>query len=206
MKIILASKSPRRKEILSSLGFKFDVIVSDTDENSNITDPAMLVSELSRRKGMAVAQQKELFSHGNEYLIISSDTLVFCGGEIFGKPADTEDARRMIRALSGRTHSVFSGMTVIKISGSGEISEFTDFEETLVTFREMSESDISLYLSRETVTDKAGAYAIQGIASLWIDGINGNYFNVVGLPINKLRSLLCRAGIELESLIIRKNS
>ena len=205
MKIILASKSPRRKEILSSLGIIFDVIVSDTDESSDISNPALLVSELSKRKGMAVAEKSELFSNENEYIIISSDTVVFCNGEIFGKPADMIDAKRMIKSLSGKTHSVFSGISVIKISRNGDVAEFTDFDETLVTFKEMRDSDIDLYLSREKVLDKAGAYAIQGIASLWIDRIDGSYFNVVGLPVNKLSSLLERAGVALESIISRNN-
>ena len=201
MKIILASKSPRRKEILSSLGIKFDVIVSDVDENSEITDPACLVCELSRRKGMAVAKSEKILNFNEDVIIISSDTLVFCEGNIFGKPADISEAKKMIKSLSGKTHSVFSGMSVIKVSKNGEIVEFTDFEETMVTFREMTDDDIDLYLSLESVTDKAGAYAIQGIASLWIEKINGNYFNVVGLPVNKLCSLVEKAGLNISKLI-----
>ena len=139
MKIILASKSPRRKEILSSLNIPFEVIVSDADENSDISDPAALVCELSKRKGMAVAERKELLPENEKCLIISSDTVVFCDGEIFGKPSNFEDAKRMIKAISGKTHSVFSGMSVISVSNSGEIIENTDFEETLVTFSKMSD-------------------------------------------------------------------
>ena len=201
MKIILASKSPRRKEILSSLGIPFEIIVSDADENCDISAPDRLVCLLSERKGMAVARRKDLLSPDDDYLIISSDTVVFCDGKIFGKPKDTDDARSMIKALSGKTHSVFSGISLITVSKEREIKTFTDFEETLVTFGEMSDGEIDLYLSLENVTDKAGAYAIQGAASLWIEKINGNYFNVVGLPINKLHSLLKKAEIPLERLI-----
>ena len=205
MKIILASKSPRRREILSSLNISFDVIVSDADENSDISDPASLVCELSKRKGMAVAEKKELLPENEECLIISSDTLVFCDGSVFGKPHDISEARSMISALSGKTHSVFSGISVIKVSPDGSISEFTESEETLVTFSKMSEEEIDLYLSLENVRDKAGAYAIQGAASLWIEEIKGNYFNVVGLPVNKLKSLFEKAGTSVGSLIRANN-
>ena len=201
MKIILASNSPRRKEILSNLGIKFDVIVSDADEESNISSPSELVCELSRRKGRSVALSLPEKYRGEETLIISGDTVVSLGDEIFGKPVDACDAKRMITALSGKTHSVFSGMSVIKVDSDGKISEFTDFERTGVTFREMSEEEIDLYLSMENVLDKAGAYAIQGAASLWIDNINGNYFNIVGMPTNKLISLLMKAGVQITQLI-----
>ena len=201
MKIILASKSPRRREILSLLNIPFEVIVSDVDESSDIKDPALLVCELSKRKGIAVAQMKELREKNEDHLIISSDTLVFLDGKIFGKPADTEEAKHMIGQLSGRTHSVFSGISLISLSNNGDICEYTDFEETKVTFSQMSEKDIDLYLSLENVTDKAGAYAIQGAASLWIEGIVGNYYNVVGLPVNKLASLFSRAGVPIEKIM-----
>ena len=204
LKIILASKSPRRREILSLLNIPFDVIVSDFDENSDIKDPALLVCELSKRKGMAVARMKELQEKNEEYLVISSDTLVSLDGEIFGKPADREEAKYMIGRLSGKTHSVFSGISLISVSKDGEISEYTDFEETKVTFGQMSDEDIDLYLSLESVTDKAGAYAIQGVASLWIEGIVGNYYNVVGLPVNKLGSLFSRAGVPIEKIMRQK--
>lgn len=201
MKIILASKSPRRKEILSSLNIPFEIIVSDADENCNISDPARLVCLLSERKGMAVANRTDLLPQNDDYLIISSDTVVSCDNKIFGKPSDLSEAKSMIRSISGKTHSVYSGISVITVSKSREIKTFTDFEETLVTFENMSDDDIELYLSLENVTDKAGAYAIQGAASLWIDKINGNYFNVVGLPVNKLHSLLRKAGFSLKQLI-----
>lgn len=199
MKIILASKSPRRKEILSSLGIKFDILVSDVNEDCDSQNPAELVSILSERKGLDVA--KRLIPTKEKLLVISSDTVVAAAGRIFGKPSDERDAEYMIKALAGKTHSVFSGISLITLSESGEIKCFTDFEETLVSFKNMSDEEISLYLSMENVLDKAGAYAIQGAASLWIDKINGNYFNVVGLPINKLVSLSEKAGISIKDLI-----
>ena len=207
MKVILASNSPRRKEILSNLGIKFDVIVSKVDEDSNIKSPSGMVCELSRRKGLAVAASLPEKYRGEETVIISGDTVVALDDEIFGKPTDIDDAKKMITALSGKTHSVFSGMSVIKVERDGIIKEFTDFERTFVTFREMSEEEIDIYLSMEDLLDKAGAYAIQGAASLWIDNINGNYFNVVGMPTNKLISLLTKAGIQITRLISsNKNS
>ncbi|MBE6696579.1 MAG: septum formation protein Maf [Ruminococcaceae bacterium] len=203
MRIILASKSPRRKEILSSLGIKFDIIVSEADESSSSHDPAELVSILSERKGMAVAEK--LKSTANEdTLIISSDTVVALDGAIFGKPSDTEEAESMIRELSGKAHSVFSGISLILISKDKTVKSATDFEKTVVTFKKMTDKDISLYLSLENVLDKAGAYAIQGAASLWIDGIKGNYFNVVGLPVNKIAPLAEKLGLRIEDLISKE--
>lgn len=204
MRIILASKSPRRKEILSALCVPFEVIVSDADESSSVTDPSRLVSVLSERKGMAVAEKLADSEKNEDILIISSDTVVELDGVIFGKPKDTDDAKRMIKALSGRTHSVFSGISLILVTKDGRIKAETDFERTYVTFRPMSDDDISLYLSLESVLDKAGAYAVQGAASLWIDKIDGNYFNVVGLPVNKLTSLAGRLGISVKDIIESK--
>ena len=217
MKIILASKSPRRKEILESLGINFEIIVSDIDESSSVDDPAELVCLLSERKGTAVAKIAAEKFKNQHLIVISSDTVVACENcitcnssgkfpikqknEIFGKPTDKEDAERMLRSLSGRTHKVFSGISLTSVSKNGEIKTFTDFESTCVTFKKMSDSDIGLYLSHENVLDKAGAYAIQGMASLWIDSINGNYFNVVGLPVNKLVPLARKAGLEISDLI-----
>ena len=201
MNLILASNSPRRKEILSNLGIKFDVIVSDVDESSEITDPGELVCILSRRKGMAVASSLPEKYKNDTSVVISGDTVVALDGEIFGKPENEKDAKRMISSLSGRTHSVYSGMSVIKITADGKISDHTEFERTDVTFRKMSDKEIDLYLTMENVLDKAGAYAIQGAASLWIDSINGNYFNVVGMPTNKLTLLLEKSGIKVTDLI-----
>ena len=186
MRVILASKSPRRREILSMLGVKFDVLSADADEHSDITDPAQLVRELSLRKGRAVRELlKAEGAWDMETLIIASDTVVAANGEILGKPQDNADAARMLRLLSGSAHHVVSGVALL--TGDREI---TDAEKTAVRFTTMSEKDIKWYVKSGEPADKAGAYAVQGLASLFIEGLDGDYFNVVGLPVHRLELLL----------------
>ena len=207
MKIILASKSPRRKEILENLGIKFEIIVSDADESSEEKNPALLVRELSLRKGRAVADRiiNENIHAGEDTYIISSDTVVATAdGEILGKPSDIADAKRMLSLLEGKSHYVHSGIAIIKISADREITEAADTESTAVEFLQMSENEIDFYVKNENVLDKAGAYAIQGIASAWIRKIDGDYFNVVGLPTCKTLSLFKNAyGIEQKDIICK---
>jgi len=197
MRIILASKSPRRREILEMLGLKFEIIVSEADESSDVTDPTALVRELAARKGRAVLDS--LIADGedvSDVLIISSDTLVFCDGEILGKPRDRADGERMLRLMSGRSHTVASGVAAIY----GGVCA-VDSDETQVRFSKMSDGEIDFYLNTNEYADKAGAYAVQGVAALYIDGIDGDYFNVVGLPLRRLKLLLRDAfGIDIESL------
>ena len=205
MKIILASKSPRRKEILENLGIEIEIITADTDETSEERDPSALVRELAERKGRAVAEEiEERIGENERTFIISSDTVVALDGEILGKPRDLDDARRMLKMLEGRSHSVFSGIAVIEISGGRITKSASATEETLVYFAPMSDSDVEFYINTENVLDKAGAYAIQGIASTFIDKIDGDYFNVVGLPVRRLFKLLSdEFGIK-QSELIRK--
>ena len=164
MRFILASKSPRRKEILSDLGLKFEVITADTDESCDIKDPCALVRELALRKGRAVADGID-----GDTLIIASDTVVACNGEILGKPKDKADARRMLDMLSGSRHDVISGIAIITKDKEAVASEVTH-----VIFDKLSESDKELYVNSDEPYDKAGAYAIQGLASMWIKGIEGD--------------------------------
>lgn len=182
MKIILASASPRRREILMSLGLDFEVVVSGADETTDITDPAELVRSLSRLKAREVWQR---LGQPRDSLIIASDTVVYCGGEIIGKPRDRADAARMLRTLSGRTHIVYSGIAVI-FNGR----EASDVSSTRVTFAPISEEELGHYLDHAAYADKAGAYAVQGEAACFIEGIEGDYFTVVGLPVRKLYTLL----------------
>ena len=207
MKIILASKSPRRKEILENLGIKFEIIVSDADESSEEKNPALLVKELSLRKGRAVADRiiNENIYAGEDTYVISSDTVVATAeGEILGKPSDITDAKRMLSILEGKSHYVHSGIAIIKIDKEQKITEAADTESTAVEFLPMSENEIDFYVKNENVLDKAGAYAIQGIASAWIKKIDGDYFNVVGLPTCKTLSLFKNAyGIEQKDIICK---
>lgn len=183
MEFILASASPRRYEILTSLGLAVKVSVSDVNEDSELSDPAELTEELAKRKATAV---RNTLDTADGRVIIACDTVVACEGEILGKPRDEADAERMIRMLSGKKHSVVSGICVI----SGE-KTVTAHESTSVFFGDMSESDIKAAVTLGEPLDKAGAYAIQGIASLFIEKIEGDYFNVVGLPVNLLSRVLC---------------
>ena len=190
MKFILASKSPRRKEILGNLGLDFEIVTSDADETyEKGTDPAEVVMLLSARKAAAVKNQ--LAAEGRDLsdtVIIAADTVVATAyGEILGKPADRADARRMLSLLSGSVHSVLSGITVICGGSSASASE-----ETFVHFSHMTDEEIEWYAASGEPDDKAGAYAIQGYASMWVEKIDGCYFNVVGLPVNALKRLLAK--------------
>lgn len=188
MRVILASKSPRRREILSMLGVGFEIVSADADERSDITDPCTLVQELALRKGRATkALMQARGDWTDDTLVIASDTVVANGTEILGKPQDDEDAARMLRSLSGHTHRVISGVALLR--GDREI---TDADVTLVRFSQMSEEDIAWYVASGEPSDKAGAYAVQGLASLFIEGLEGDYFNVVGLPVYRLNAL-CRS-------------
>ena len=193
MKFILASKSPRRREILADLGLKFEIITADTDESCALTDPKAYVEELALRKGRAVAK---LLSD-NDTLIIASDTVVACSGEILGKPHDRADAKRMLDMLSGSKHDVISGIALITREKAVVASETTH-----VIFDRLSDSDKEIYINSDEPYDKAGAYAIQGLASMWIKGMEGDYFNVVGLPVKLLHDVLKKEfGIDMARII-----
>ncbi|MBQ2308193.1 MAG: septum formation protein Maf [Clostridia bacterium] len=188
--IILASASPRRKEILSELGVDFRVVVADTDESSDISDPVELTRELARRKGLAVYEK--LLQSG-EYdaesaIIISADTVVCRDGEILGKPRDRADAVAMLTSLSGRSHTVVSGVAVT-VRGVTR----TDASVTTVRVQEIPREEIERYVDSGEPMDKAGAYGIQGRFSVFVEGIDGCYFGVVGLPVNTLSNLYLEA-------------
>ena len=185
MRYILASKSPRRREILSNIGLVFDVVTADTDESSDIRDPIALCEELASRKAEAVrAALQERGELSAEDIIIASDTVVECGGEILGKPRDYDDAKRMIELLSGREHRVLSGIALVR---AGERA--VGHSETFVYMDKVEEDDLSRYLETSEAYDKAGAYGIQGYASRWISRIDGCYFGVVGMSVNTLDKL-----------------
>ena len=191
MKIILASKSPRRKEILENLGIEFEIVTADTDESSDVTDPESLVQILAIRKGKAV---KDLCGD-DDTLIISCDTVVCLEGNILGKPHSETEAKLMLQCLSGRSHTVLSGLSLFY---NGKTISGVD--KTEVYFANMPESFIDSYVASGDPMDKAGAYAVQGKTALYIDKIDGCYFNVVGLPVRLLAKLLHQLG--LDNLII----
>ena len=185
MKLILASGSPRRKELLEKLQIPFEVIVSDCDETLTDEIPAEQAAEvLAVRKAAAVAKTPP------EAVVIGADTTVILGDEILGKPKDEADCKRMLCMLSGAAHKVITGTAVF-----WEGHSFSFSEETLVQFYPLSEDDINAYAASGEPYDKAGAYGIQGLGSLLVRGIPGDYFNVVGLPIARLRHELKRLGI-----------
>lgn len=182
--MILASASPRRREILCGMGARFEVLSTDADESCDITDPAALTMELARRKAEAALDCLAKDGKDKGAVIISADTVVACGGEILGKPRDKEDAWRMLRMLSGNTHTVTTG---IAVSCDGVTQ--TDCSVTSVRVDTIPDSEIAKYIESGDPFDKAGAYGIQGRFSQWVSGIDGCYFGVVGLPTNKLAAL-----------------
>lgn len=187
MRIILASASPRRREILASLGVDFEILTADADESCDVTDPCGRVEAISAVKCRAVLERltAERDSSLDDTLIIASDTLVTLDGIFLGKPRDREDARRMIRLLSGRAHAVVSGIALWYRGRVVTASELTE-----VVFALMTEAEIETYLDTDESFGKAGGYAIQGHAARYVTGIRGDYFNVVGLPVRLLYSTL----------------
>src|SRR6202790_4048161 len=187
MKLILASASPRRAEILRTAGFAFTVLSSAVDETPYPEEsPHDHVQRLAAAKAELVAARAV-----GPRLVIAADTVVTLEGKTLGKPRSTEDARRMLEQLSGRTHSVLTGVAVIRLPDA-ESRSFV--ESTLVHFAQLSEDDIVHYLATDEPYDKAGAYAIQGRAGRYIPRIEGCYFNVVGLPIARLTRALVELG------------
>ena len=180
--IILASASPRRIELLRSLGVDFQASASEVSE---ISESGMAIDELVEQNALAKAQ--DVAGRFKAGLVIGADTVVWCEGKIFGKPVGLEDARRMLRQLAGRTHKVYSGVAVLRIEDG---SHRTAHAITDVTFRPLSESQIARYFRMIHPLDKAGAYAIQGAGGIIVEKISGCYYNVVGLPLTTLDGLL----------------
>ncbi|MCM3021886.1 Maf family protein [Heyndrickxia ginsengihumi] len=178
--LILASSSPRRKELLQTLQIPFDIVTSNVDESFQPkTAPETVVMDLACRKAEAVAK------HHPESVVVGADTLVVFEEQFLGKPKDREHALHMLQTLSGRTHSVYTGVAVYF---QHEMETF--YELTEVTFWNLSLQEIEHYLNSGESFDKAGAYGIQGLGSLFVRNIHGDYYNVVGLPISRLNRLL----------------
>ena len=186
MKLILASGSPRRRELMERMGLQFEVRAADADET---LVPGLSAQEqvvrLSRIKAEAVARTLT-----EEAVIVAADTVVVLDGIILGKPKDQADAKRMLTAFSGRCHHVLTGLTVLGPKGVE-----THCEETEVHFRPLSEGEIDRYIATGEPMDKAGAYGIQGYAALFVEKLAGDYYNVMGLPVCALGLMLRRAGV-----------
>jgi len=179
----LASASPRRRELLSRAGYRFVVRPADIDETADVDDPDVLVVALAERKAAAVAAVVD-------GPVLAADTLVEVDGEVLGKPADEADARRMLRAVSGRAHRVLSGVALVHAGGLISLGT-----ATTVFMDRWSDDDIAAYWASGEPQGKAGAYAIQGRAGDWVRRIEGSYTGVVGLPMAETRELLGSVGI-----------
>jgi len=185
-RIILASNSPRRRELLSSVGIVFDVIPANVDESViGGETPSEHTERLSLEKAREVAK-----AHPDAF-VIGADSVVVLNGRIMGKPRDAKDAREMLQSLSGRTHSVITGYSVVAKDAGVEVS---DYVETRVTMKELKGEEIAAYVATSEPMDKAGAYAIQGYASSMVREINGSYSNVVGLPVSEVVEMLIGLG------------
>lgn len=184
MRIILASQSPRRSQLLELLGIPFEVKVSDTEEKITSQNPVQVTEALSCQKAEAVAG---MIPDG---IVIGADTVVSLDNKILGKPADRQEAWNMIRAIQGRSHKVYTGVTVIQRKNGLETGRHIFSEETIVKVAPMSENEVESYISLPEPYDKAGGYGIQGVFAKYIEGIEGDYFNVVGLPIHRVYDVL----------------
>lgn len=182
MNIILASASPRRKEILENANVKFKIMASSIEELTlDSESPCQMVMRLAFEKGIDIASRQK------SDLVISADTIVVLDNTILGKPKDEIEARKMITSLSGRTHQVITGISLINLNNNKKI---IDHVISNVKFKNLSEEDINDYIRTKESLDKAGAYGIQGYGALLVEEIQGDYFNIVGLPISRLSDLL----------------
>lgn len=184
--IILASASPRRRELLANMGLQFTVLVSDADESGVDTSvpPEIYVQELALLKAVAVAKT---IIKNKDSIVISADTIVVCDGEILGKPKDEEDAVRTLTLLTGKSHKVYTGFCVMRLSDAFTVCKNVCTE---VVFKPLTREKIERYVKTSEPMDKAGAYAIQGLGAMLIERINGDYFNVVGLPVSEISDVL----------------
>ncbi len=196
MRYVLGSASPRRKELFARLGVPFTVCVSNQEERvpEGLT-PGETVAYLSREKAHGVAQvcKEELREHT---VVLGADTVVALDDAVLGKPKDAEDACRMLHALSGRSHSVYTGVTILELDEQGGVvTEDTFFEETKVFFDCLSEEEIIKYVASGEASDKAGSYGIQGLGGCFVRRIEGDYYNVVGLPLSACYRALKERGL-----------
>ncbi|MDO5411536.1 MAG: Maf family protein [Lachnospiraceae bacterium] len=203
-KLILASSSPRRKELLTQAGFSFQVLPANADENITETAPAEMVKKLSERKACASMEAWE--QQGNlsdSVIVLGADTIVVqengAESRILQKPADHRQAAEMLRHLQGNTHCVYTGVTLLWLNEKKQLEQITFSEKTDVTFYPMTEAEIREYVASGECDDKAGGYAVQGLAMKYIKKIDGDYHNVVGLPVAAIYQVLRKRSLELEA-------
>ena len=202
--MILASASPRRKELLEQIGAEFVICPAKGEEVITETEPSAVVRELSRQKAEEVAygvliynEQHADLATPQDILVIGADTVVAYENQILGKPKDEEDARRMLTMLSGKTHSVYTGVTFVFIDKEGRTGEHCFFEKTDVCMYPLKEEEIDRYIQSGDPMDKAGSYGIQGRFAIHIKEIRGDYNNVVGLPVARLYQELQKLGVSI---------
>lgn len=189
-KLILASASPRRKELLKNLGYAFSIEVCDLDENSDKTKPFELVMDLAQTKAKVIMDMHA----GEDVIVIGADTVVANESEILGKPRDLEHAKEMISSLQGKIHQVYTGVCLYW--NDGKINRnLTFYEKTDVEVYPMTPEEIEAYVATKECVDKAGSYAIQGLFSPYIKGISGDYNNVVGLPVARIYQEIKKLGL-----------
>ncbi|MEE1304165.1 MAG: Maf family protein [Agathobacter sp.] len=202
-KIVLASGSPRRKELLEQVGLEFEICPAKGEEIISKSIPHEVVVELSEQKAKEVAAAVVAYDEAHadittptDIMVIGADTVVAFEDKILGKPKDEEDAKDMLRMLSDKTHSVYTGVTIVFISKEGKTGIHSFYEKTDVSFYPLTDLEIQRYIESGDPLDKAGAYGIQGEFAKHIKGIQGEYNNVVGLPIARLYQELLRLGID----------
>ncbi len=176
-RLILASSSPRRAQLLRLIGLEFEVIASQLNEDDEIYSiPEVHVLELAQKKALKVAETID------DGIVVGADTIVVLEGEILGKPASPKEANKMLRQLSGKMHTVYTGFAIVDRPSGNMLS---DYERTLVTFRDLTDEEIARYVATESPMDKAGAYGIQDQSAVFVTGVNGCFYNVMGFPLAK---------------------
>lgn len=191
--IILASASPRRKELLEQMGLSFCICPAKGEELQTKTKPSEVVMELAMQKADEIAAQ---FLESKNYLILGADTIVACENQILGKPKKKEDAQKMLSLLSGKCHTVYTGAAFVFDNENGMVQRHVFYEKTNVWVKTLSKSEIDRYIASGEPMDKAGAYGIQGKGAVFIERIEGDYNNVVGLPIARIYKELQMLGID----------
>ena len=195
MKLYLASASPRRRELLEQIGATFEVLPAVGEECSTKEKPWEVAEELSEQTALEIERKLQ----EEECVIVGADTVVSCDGSVLGKPKDEEHAKEMLRRLQGRSHEVYTGVTLV-IHMNGEQRKITCSEKTEVTMYPMDEAQIQTYVETGEPMDKAGSYAIQGKCAVYIEKITGDYNNVVGLPVAKIYQTLLKLNIDICTL------